>query len=97
MEDKGREVYAKERLEFNQFFCDILTASHSVAESVLLSDWKSYFSINIYPHKRGNIPEDKILISSQSQGYSLFTILTNCSCFSVLEIHHNLRIKALML
>jgi len=42
VEDKGREVYAKERLEFNQFVCDILTASHnSVAESVLLSDWKS--------------------------------------------------------
>jgi hypothetical protein len=43
VEDKGREVSAKERLEFNQFFCDILTASHSAVEIVLLSGWKSYF------------------------------------------------------
>jgi hypothetical protein len=72
VEDKGREVYAKERLEFNQLLCDILTASQSiVAETVLLSDWKSYFSINIYQCKRGNIPEDKTLISCQSQGQSL--------------------------
>jgi len=60
VEDKGREVYAKERLEFNQFFCDILTASHSsVAENALLSDWKSYFSFNIYQYKQGNIPKTK--------------------------------------
>jgi hypothetical protein len=54
VEDKSREVYVKERLEYNQFFCEILTAFHSsVAEKVLLSEWKSYFSINIYQYKRG--------------------------------------------
>lgn len=71
MEDTSRKVYAKERLGFNHFFCDILTASHStVAERVLLSDWKNYISINIYQYKLGNFPDDEILISSQSQSYS---------------------------